>query len=153
MESSSIKVGEFLYEAIARFNKVTEYGISLGDLLSGAVVPSPSGVRYDFAFEGRLQGPRISGTITGIDYLHVRADGRFQLHIHAQITSEDGENISFFADGSATPQEGNTGAQLRENISFITSSSTYAWLNQVQGWGQGTVDLEKREVRVKAYAA
>ncbi|MGD9367360.1 MAG: DUF3237 family protein [Desulfobacteraceae bacterium] len=153
MESTSINVGELIYEAAVHFTKVTEYGISMNDLLSGTAVPPPSGVRFDFAFEGSFEGPRLSGTIAGIDYLHVRADGRFQLHIHAQLITNDGENISFFADGIAIPQEGNTMALLRENISFITSSPDYAWLNQVQAWGQGTVDLGKSEVSVKAYAA
>lgn len=153
MESTSISVGELIYAAVVRFTKVTEYGIRMNDLLSGAVAPPPSGVRFDFAFEGSCEGPRLRGTIAGIDYLHVRADGRFQLHIHAQLTTHDGENISFFADGIVIPQKDNTMALLRENISFITSSPDYAWLNQVQGWGQGTVDLGKSEVNVKAYAA
>jgi len=153
METTSISVGELLYEAFVHFTNVTEYGISMNDLLAGTVVPPPAGVRFDVAFQGSFQGPRVSGTIIGIDYIHVRADGRFQLHIHAQLTTEDGENISFFADGIAIPEQGGAVVQLRENISFLTSSPAYVWLNQVQGWGQGTVDLKKGEVRVKAYTA
>lgn len=153
MASTSISVGELIYEADVHFTKVTEYGISLDDLITGAAAPSPGGVRFDFAFEGNFRGPRFRGTVTGIDYLYCRADGRFELHIHAQLTTDDGENISFFADGVAIPQEGNSKTQIRENISFITSSPAYTWLNQLQGWGQGTVDLEKGEVNVKAYAA
>jgi hypothetical protein len=38
-------------------------------------------------------------------------------------------------------------------VSFITASPDYAWLNQLQGWGLGTVDPGKGEVKVKAYAA
>ena len=153
MESTSISVGELLYEAVVQFTKVTEYGISMDDLRSGAATPALAGVRFDLAFEGNFKGPRFSGTITGIDYLYCRADGRFELHIHAQITTNDGENISFFADGVAIPQEGDAKTLIRENISFITSSPAYMWINQVQGWGLGTVDLEKGEVKVKAYAA
>ena len=153
MESTSISVGEVIYEAVVHFTKVTEYGISMDDLRSGAAAPAPAGVRFDFAFEGEFQGPRFSGTIAGIDYLYCRADGRFELHIHARLTTDDGENIALFADGVSIPQEGSNKKQIRENISFITSSPAYTWLNQVQAWGQGTVDLEKGEVKVKAYAA
>ena len=153
MESTLISVGELIYEADVNITKITEYGVTLDDLLSGASAPPPAGVRFDFAFEGNFRGPRFRGTISGIDYLHCRADGRLELHIHAQLTTDDGENISFFADGVAIPQEGDSKTQIRENISFITSSPAYIWLNQVQGWGQGTVDLEKGEVKVKAYAA
>jgi hypothetical protein len=153
MESTSISVGELIYEAVVHFTNVTEYGISMKDFLAGTVFPPPAGVRFDVAFQGSFQGPRVSGAFTGIDYIHVRADGRFHLHIHAQLITEDGENISFFADGIATREQGSAVVQLRENISFLTSSSSYVWLNQVLGWGQGTIDPEKGEVRVKAYAA
>ena len=83
----------------------------------------------------------------------MRADGRAQLHIHAKITTEHGHAIAFFADGVALPQEGTSVFQLRENVSFITASPGYDWLNQLQGWGLGTVDPVKGEVKVKAYAA
>jgi hypothetical protein len=69
------------------------------------------------------------------------------------ITTADGQAIAFFADGVALPQEGTSVFQLRENVSFITASPGYAWLNQLQGWGLGTVDPGNGEVRVKAYAA
>jgi len=51
-------------------------------------------------------GPKMKGTVKGIDYLHIRADGRCQLHIHAEITTEDGKKISLAADGVGIPQKG-----------------------------------------------
>ena len=83
----------------------------------------------------------------------MRADGRIQLHIHAELTTDDGEKISLFADGVATPEEGTAIMQLRENVTLSTSSPAYSWVNQIQVWGQGTVDLAKSEVNIKAYAA
>ena len=88
-----------------------------------------------------------------VDYLQIRADGRFQLHIHAEITTEDGERIAFFADGVATPREGSTIADLRENVTLTTSSKAYAWVNTLQIWATGTVDLAEQVVRVKGYSA
>ena len=128
-------------------------GVSLEALLSGTTSLPPAGARLDIAFEGTVRGPKLNGTASGIDYIHVRADGRFQLHIHAQITTNDGEHVAFFADGIAVLEPGARVAQLHENGSFITASPRYAWLNQVQVWGQGTVDPVKGEVRIKAYAA
>ena len=66
----------------------------------------PAGARFDISFRASLRGPRLSGTITGIDYLDMRADGRAQLHIHARIATEDGQAIAFFADGVDTPSRG-----------------------------------------------
>jgi len=153
MGSSAIEVGEFLYDVAVNFTKVTEYGVSMEALLSGKTPLPLAGARLDVAIEGSVHGPKLTGTVVGVDYLHVRADDRFQLHIHARITTDDGENIAFFADGIAVTQEGTTVAQLHENATFITASHRYSWLNQLQVWGQGTVDPVKGEVRIKAYSA
>ena len=153
MGSSQLTVGELLYEASVGFTEVVEYGVSLGAVLAGSIALPPAGARFDVSFRGSLRGPRLSATVVGVDYLYMRPDGRAELHIHAKITTEDGQNIAFFADGVALPQEGSSVFQLRENVSFITASPDYAWLNQLQGWGLGTVDPGKGEVKVKAYAA
>ncbi len=105
------------------------------------------------AFAGSLRGPKLTGTITGVDYLSVRADGRFQLHIHAAITTEDGANIALFADGVAIPREGSSVLDLKENVTLTTSAKAYSWVNKLQVWGIGTVDLATQEVNVKGYAA
>lgn len=149
----SIEVGEFLYDVAINFTKVTEYGITMQALLDATTPLPPAGARFDIAFEGSVRGPKIAGTVVGVDYLYARADRRIQLHIHAHVTTDDGENIAFFADGIAVLQEGTTVAQLHENGTFMTASSRYLWLNEVQVWGQGTVDPLKGEVKIKAYAA
>jgi hypothetical protein len=153
MGTNEITVGEFLYDATVNFTEVVEYGVSLQGLLSGSASVPTAGARFDIAFQGVLRGPKLSGTVVGVDYLHMRADGRTELHIHARITTVDSQDIAFFADGVALPQPGTSVMQLRENVSFMTASPTYAWVNQLQGWGQGTVDPGKGEVRVKAYSA
>ena len=153
MPSVTIPVGEHLYDLTVNFTKVTEYGLSMEALVAGKATPPPEGARFDVAFEGVARGPKLKGTVTGVDYIHVRADGRFQLHIHAEITTEDGEKIAYFADGVATPEEGTSVAQLRENVTLTSSSHAYAWVNQLQVWVRGTADLAKQQVNVKGYAA
>ena len=155
MTSVTISVGEHLYDLRVNFTKITEYGVSLEALVAGKTTPPPEGARFDVAFEGVARGPKLKGTVAGVDYIHVRADGRFQLHIHAEITTEDGEKIAYFGDGVATPETGTNVTQLRENVTvtLTTSSQAYAWVNQLQVWVQGTVDLEKQQVDAKGYAA
>jgi len=98
---------------------VTSYGApALDALLSGAAAPPPQGARYDVAFEGPVTG-RLRGTVKGIDYLHIRPDGRGQLHIHGEITTEDGKKIALSADGVAMGQP--PVLQLRENVTLTTS--------------------------------
>ena len=142
--------GELLYEASPKITQVVEYGVSMEALMSGQASPPAEGARFDVHFEGPFTGPRLSGLVKGVDYLHIRADGRPQLDIHAEITTEDGKKIAFAADGVALGEA--PVLQLRENVTLTTSHPEYSWVNPIQVWASGTVDLAKGEVRVKGYA-
>ena len=144
--------GELLYEYTVQFTQVVEYGVSAEALFSGQTAPPAEGARIDVHFEGPATGARLKGTVKGVDYLHIRADGRAQLNIHAEITTEDGKKIALAADGVAIPQEGSPVFQLRENVTLTSNHPEYAWVNPLQIWAPGTVDVAKGEVRIKAYA-
>lgn len=148
-----IDVGELLYEYTVNLTGMTEYGVSFADLMAGTAAPPPEGARFDVPFEGSSIGPKLKGTVSGVDYLRVRADGRFDLHIHAEITTDDGQKISLHADGVALPQPGSPIAGLRENVTLFTSSKAYSWVNGLQVWATGTVDLAAQVVRIKGYSA
>jgi hypothetical protein len=143
---------ELLYEARVDLNKVVEFGASLDALVSGQSPPL-EGARFDIEFTGEVTGARLAGTVAGVDYVHVRADGRFQLHIHAVVTTADGANVSMFADGVTVPGAEAHVLDLRENITLTTSAEAYRWVNPLQIWGTGTVDLQVMQVRVRAYVA
>lgn len=100
---------------------------------------------------GTAQGPRLKATLTAIDYLHVRADGRFELHIHGEMTTEDGARIALYADGVALPEPGGARAQLRENVTLRTSFPACKWVNGLQPWAQGVVNLQTGEVTFSAF--
>jgi hypothetical protein len=146
-------LGELLYEGEIHFTKTVEYGASIEAISSGDSGIPPEGARFDQTFHGTLQGPRLRGTISGTDYLYIRPDGRFQLHIHAQITTDDDVNIAFLSEGISIQQEGKGEAQLRSAVTLFTSSEQYAWLNKVQAWAIGTIDVEKGRATVMAYEA
>ncbi|MCH7736266.1 MAG: DUF3237 family protein [Chloroflexi bacterium] len=153
MTTSNITVGELIYQIQVNFTGVTEFGANMADILSGQAAPPHEGARFDVAFEGSLTGPKLEGTVNGVDYINIRADGRVDLHIHAEITTNDRQKISLFADGVATPEEGSPVLQLRENATLTTSSPAYAWVNSLQIWGIGTVDTAQGQVNVKVYIA
>ena len=83
--------GELIYEYEGlRITGMTAYGAPPFDaVMSGAEAIPPSGARYDFTLEGRVSGPRLRGTVKGLDHIKVRPDGRAELHIHAEITTDD----------------------------------------------------------------
>jgi hypothetical protein len=149
----TIDVGELLYDYTVKLTGVTEYGVSFAALLEGTVAPPPEGARFDIPFEGASVGPKLKGKVTGVDYLRVRADGRFDLHIHAEIATDDGEKISLQANGVARRQPASPIIDLRENVTLFTSSKAYSWVNGVQVWATGTVDLAAQVVRLKGYSA
>src|SRR5688572_197010 len=126
---STIEVGELLYEVTLEITGMTEYGVSFEALIAGKVAPPPEGARFDVAFEGAASGPKLKGTATGVDYLRVRADGRFDLHIHETITATDGQRIDVQGDGVALLPTGSSIADLRINLTLFTSSKDYTWVN------------------------
>ena len=129
--------GELIYEYTLQLTQVTDYGVSLDQLQAGTTAPPAEGVRLDVAFEGRVTGPKLSGAIKGVDYIHIRADGRAQLHIHAEITTEGGQKIALAADGVAMLQAGAAVNQLRENATLTTSAAEYTWVNPLDSWQSG----------------
>ena len=142
--------GELVYEYTLKITRVVEYGVSMEALLSGQAPPPGEGVRLDLYFEGTVTGAKLNGSVTGVDYLHVRADGRMQLDIHGEITTDDGKKIALYADGvlMGPPPVG----QLRENVTLTTSHPEYSWVNGLQIWAPGTADFANLEVKVSAYA-
>lgn len=143
---------EKLYQYTVRFTSVTDFGVKLEDILSGKVAPPPAGARIDVAFEGEVTG-KVKGKLKGIDYLNVRADGRLELDIRGEITTPDGCRIALQATGVGTPQPGSPIAQLRECVKLTTAHPDYAWVNTLQIWAPGTVDLSTGTVDIEGFAA
>jgi hypothetical protein len=144
--------GELVYVYACNFTQVVEYGVSANAIFSGQMPPPAEGARFDVYFEGPVTGPKMKGMVKGVDYLHIRADGRCQFNIHAEITVEDGKKIALAADGVAIPEKGSPVFQLRENVTLTTNHPEYAWLNPLQVWAPGTVDVSKGELRIKGYS-
>jgi hypothetical protein len=145
--------GDLIYEYTVQLTGVTEYGVPLAGVLAGENPIPPEGARFDFPFEGMSGGPRLKGTVKGVDYANVRADGRVELHVHAEITDETGRKIALFADGvlglDIPPARI---SPVRENVRLTSSEPEYAWCNGMQIWATGTFDVEKSEVHLTGYA-
>lgn len=142
---------DVLFDERVHLTGITEYGVGWHDLVNGEIPLPPQGVRFDIAFEGVFEGPKIRGTIRGVDYLEVRSDGRFMLNIHATLITDDGEAIAMQETGQLLPDAAGR-AQLRLAMTCTTSSPAYTWINTLPMWGVGSVDMNTGEVRVQAYA-
>ena len=119
---------------------MVEYGASLQPILAGETLPPPGGLRLDVAFGGPLTGG-LNGSVLGVDYLNLRADGRLDLDIKGEITIGDGEKTALAASGVAIRQGDSMVFSLRENVQRTTASASYSWVNPLQIWGTSSVDL------------
>ncbi len=143
--------GTLIYEYWPQITRVVEYGASADAVLSGQTPPA-EGARFDFYLEGPVSGPRLQGTFRGVDYICFRADGRAELHIHGEITTEDGKKVALEAGGAAIPEVGSSVLQLREHVSLISNHPELSWVNPIEVWARGAVDVSSRQVHVRAYA-
>ncbi len=149
----TMSVQELIYNETVQITGQTDFGIGMQSALSGAREIPPEGLRFDIDFAGELTGPKLKGKIAGTDYVLLRGDGVSKLHIHAVITTDDGERIAFYGDGVAIVQPGASEMQVRENIALHTASPKYSWVNRLQIWVTGQGDLSTGKLTLKGYSA
>ena len=144
--------GELIYEYRPRVMQVVEYGLSADAVLMRQLAPPAEGARLDLYLEGPVVAGRLKGKVRAVDYLNFRADGRAELHIHGEITTEDGKNVALTAGGVAIPEGDSSIFQLREHVELVTNHPELSWANSAEIWARGNVDVATGEVHLKAYA-
>ncbi|MBI4891874.1 MAG: DUF3237 family protein [Acidobacteria bacterium] len=142
--------GELVYSYDVQITGMLDYGIALGDVLTGQAAIPQQGLRFDVAFAGAATG-RLAGQVTGTDFLYLRADGRFDLDIHATIVTADGARIALHAGGVALGRPGEPVVELAENVTLQTAAPAYAWVLSRQIWGVGHVNLAAGTIHVDGY--
>lgn len=113
------------------------------------------GQRLDVHFGGPIKGPRLSGTMTGIDYVEPRFDGTLGIHVRAMITTDDNALISVHINGFFNPE---TGAINDNRVQMLSSDERYRWLGDkiIIGRGKagatsGAEGIEIGEIEVDYY--
>ena len=142
--------GEKVYECDFDVTGVTDFGIALEAILSGKEKIPPQGARIDVAYAGTIAG-RVTGSIRGVDYQVIRADGRLDLDTRATIETTDGRRIALSASGVGTPRTGEPMADLFENVRFITAAVDYAWLHTRETWAVGEVNFATGKIHIEGY--
>jgi hypothetical protein len=143
--------GELIYEYTPQVTQTVEYGVSADAMFAGEP-PPPEGARIDLYLEGPVRGGQLNGTVRGVDYLNFRADGRAELHIHAEIVTEDGKNVALEAGGVAVRQHGSSLLELREHVSLRSNHAELAWVNGLEIWARGVVDVASGQVHLRAFS-
>jgi Protein of unknown function (DUF3237) len=143
--------GELIYEYALQVTQTVEYGVSADAMFAGEG-PPPEGARFDLHLEGRICAGKLNGTVRGVDYLNFRADGRAELHIHAQILTEDGQNVALEAGGVSIREDGSSLLTLREHVSLTSNHAELAWVNGLEIWARGVVDVTSGQVHLRAFS-
>jgi hypothetical protein len=145
-------VEELVFEETLQLTGETNFGVDMQSAMSGAQPIPPEGLRFDLPYQGELTG-KIAGKIAGTDYALLRGDGVGILHVHAVITTTDGERIALYADGVALFEPGSPIAQLRENVTLFSASAKYSWVNRMRFWATGQMDLTASKGVLMTYTA
>jgi len=143
--------GELIYEYRPQVTQTVEYGVSADAMFAGEP-PPPEGARFDLYLEGPVCSGKLDGKVRGVDYLNFRADGRAELHIHAEIVTENGKNVALEAGGVAVRQDGSSLLELREHVSLRSNHAELAWVNGLEIWARGVVDVASGQVQLRAFS-
>jgi hypothetical protein len=142
------------YEKIFEYDldimSVTDYGVNMDAMLAGQESVPLQGSQFDVTLAGSIKG-RVTGTMRGIDYLRVRADGRRELDLRGTIETEDGSRIAFSAGGVGTPRDSEPIVDLAVKIDLTTAAAAYAWVNARPAWGAGYANLATGKIHIDAY--
>ncbi|UTP38189.1 DUF3237 domain-containing protein [Phenylobacterium sp. LH3H17] len=142
--------GEKIYEYDAEMTSQVDFGIELAAILDGSRAIPLQGARFNAGFEGRAAG-RLAGRVSGVDYAFMRPDGVLELNIHGVFETPDGARIALHAGGVGILRANEPMIDLSENVSLMTASADYTWVNGRQIWAVGVVDLAAGKLHLEGY--
>jgi hypothetical protein len=151
--SETMAVQEHICDWNAKATEVVDFGIDAASVSSGRTPMPPQRVRINSSSQGEVTGRKLNGKVVSTDYLLIRADGVGIINLQAVLTTVEGDRIAIQASGILTLVQGSAISQFRHNLSFHTAAPKYSWLNRIQGWGTGTLDMATMKIVAKVFAA
>lgn len=121
----------------------------------GFFVMAPYGEQEGVGYgdgRGRVSGDRLNGSVRWSNHPHRREDGVLVPDAHGVIETDDGARVLFRLGGYSHPVPGSP--KLRSIVSpatFATDDDRYRWLNDVLAVGEGTIDFETLQLRLRYY--
>jgi hypothetical protein len=96
--------------------------------------------------DGKVSGPRLSGSVRWVNHPHRRSDGVMLPDAHGLILTEDGATLLFSLQGR-TAFVSDQGQQLMHML-FETEAEQYQWLNTALCVVEGTINQGRIQARV-----
>jgi hypothetical protein len=148
----------------SNFEHLFSYTVSL-HMPPEVIGPVPEGIRVTFYLSGGVvTGPRCSGKVlpVGADWLLIRKDGIGVVDVRSTLQTDDGALIYVTYNGVLDPGTDGYEAFLNGTLPakfpirtaprFQTANPVYAWMNRVQAYGVGEVDMVNASVTYHVYA-
>ena len=147
-----------------KFEHLFTYTVTL-KMPPEVIGPVAEGIRANFYIAGGvISGPRCQGKVlpVGADWIVIRKDGVANVDVRATLEMKDGalvytvyngvadpgpDSYEQFLAGTLTPQ-----FPIRIAPRFYTAHPAYQWMNRIQAYGVGVVDMAKAEVTYDIYA-
>jgi hypothetical protein len=147
------------------FEHLFSYTVSL-QMPPEVIGPVAEGIRVNFYLAGgAISGPRCTGKLlpVGADWLLIRKDGIGLVDVRTTLEMHDGALVYSAYTGVLDPGPNGYDAFLNGTLPpkfpiriaprFQTAHPDYAWMNRVQAYGVGEVDLVNAQVSYDVFAA
>jgi hypothetical protein len=99
---------------------------------------------------GRVEGPRIIGTVRWSNFEQVFVD-HCRLSVAGIIETDDGVAIQFDSQGFALAPAGGSGWRVAAAVRFCVDDSRYRWLAMLPAVWEGEFDAITATARYRAY--
>jgi hypothetical protein len=111
---------------------------------------SPEGAKMDIMVAGKISG-KITGQIMTTHNSLMKPDGTGNADVKSIIFS-NGESIMVMGKANGKMVDPAPIEKIEENLTFMTASKNFAYLNTTKGWADASFNMSTGEYSFKVYA-
>jgi hypothetical protein len=111
---------------------------------------SQEGAKLDFMNAGKVSG-KVTGLIMSTHSVLMKPDGTGNADVRSMIFS-NGESIMVMGKANGKMVDPTPIQKIEENLTFMTASKKFAYLNTTKGWADASYNLATGEYSFKVYA-
>lgn len=110
---------------------------------------SQTGIKLQYNAQGMVKGKYNGGHLQTVDVVQ-KIDGTFEYEARGIDSTTDGELIIMTGKGTGR-QTSPTTTSFQGELSFMTQSNKFAWLNKAKGRVEGSTNQQTNEASFKVY--
>ena len=111
---------------------------------------SPEGAKLDIMVAGKVSG-KVTGMIMTTHNSLMKPDNTAEADVRSIIFS-NGESIMMWGKAMGKMVDPAPIEKIEENVSFMTASKNFAYLNTTKGWIDASFNMAMGEYSFKVYA-